>query len=135
MSENWVFATAARKEVRDTCDAACVAFIRANGWSTSAQIAEATGVPRKRATKRLMAMRHRGLVVRLGISFSDSVWALADDQAAQKLAAQQRVAPRVRQPSRAEMPDTFRQVIVPAKRRRLPSNLGPSSVFDLGAMA
>lgn len=119
---------------RDRRDAVFVELIGRLNWPTSAQLAAELGIQHRNATKRLVAMRERGLVIRLGVAKCDSQWALADDKKAQKQAAADRVKHRVRDGRRCAV-DVVRQQVVPASRRKLPFGLGPSSVFDLGAMA
>ena len=125
---------AARIARRDQRDAVFVRLIERLNWPTSAQIAAELGIEHRSATKRLVAMRTRGLVIRLGVAKCDSQWALADDKKAQKQVAADRVKPRVRDAKRGSI-EVLRQRIVPASRRALPIGLGPSSVFDLGAAA
>ena len=125
---------AARIARRDQRDAVFLRLIGRLNWPTSAQIAAELGIEHRSATKRLVAMRTRGLVIRLGVAKCDSQWALADDKKAQKQVAADRVKPRVRDAKRGSI-EVLRQRIVPASRRALPIGLGPSSVFDLGAAA
>lgn len=126
---------ASRIARRDERDAPYLALVRLLAWPTSAQIAQHLGVTHRAATKRLVAMRSRGLVIRLGVAKCDSQWALVDDIKAQKQAAADRVKPRVRSTVRREMAPRFTQRVVPASSRAVPSNLGPRSVFDLAAAA
>ena len=124
---------AARIARRDARDAVFIDLMqRMTGWPTSAQIAEALGMRHESATKRMVAMRGRGLVIRLGVAKFESQWALATDQAAQKRAAADRAKPRRRDPKRCRI-EKVRQSVVAASSRPMPQGLGPRSVFDLGA--
>lgn len=126
---------AARIARRDARDAVFLDFLkRTTGWPTSAQVAAALGINHRSATKRLVAMKARGLVIRIGVAKCESTWALATDAAAQKRAVADRLKPRTRD-IKSRPVDVARQRVVSASRRSLPCGLGPRSVFDLGAWA
>ena len=105
--------TAARLE----CERKVLAFLRQAGWVCSADVAKHLGIDVTYATKRLVNMKVRGLVVRMGVAKCHSTWAPIDDERAVAQAAQDAAKPRNR-PTRKVWRDGFVQRVVDAQGRR-----------------